>query len=1033
PISTFIVGLEFLTIPTSLGALILLLTADAMVTNINKLLGFKNAPEKDLTRVTVTRPLIDKRKIFDPVVRVFGGAKGSVFTKESLLLVGATALMAFAVYLRGFIGASGPYMQPTSALTLYTLTQIETYMAIGLGGALLYLVTFIGRKILDILTKTTMRRVVLKFSYTLLVGLLLFPTLTRAIGGYISPTDNVPVMSVLAPDGEIAPVPSAGDAVVDTGVGESNVVIAVVDTGVGESNVVIEEAPLPTTVPTPVYVAPPVITPPATTEIYSGQISVIQSYSLLSEAEQIEQWNLHAPLIKVTQGSHGAIVSFPSDRDVPVDVGDIFYLQNKSGRVVFAGELSGGIHTTDSQETVFFADYSGFMGEGNYTLHLAVGENRISSSQFLLSPDAYASIAQVIMRSWEYRKTEHYNVSRTVVLGSDTDHPGASITLPHSLFIEGNYGIYMTTFTEAYVSILTGMRHNPELVNIISQLYVDDDMATNDGMELLRYGLEWMLAMQITDPESELYGGVYEWEGGQTSWSPLSQSAADMPQRYVYGGYSTVTAAQFSTAMAQAAIVFRDYDPVLAQRYYEAAVRSWQFLDGQSTRNFEAPSGVSTGSYGDDQRDVDERVLAAVSLLQAQALFPDSGISDEELRAYVTGHSAELQIAHYSHPWYRNMDVLAAGEILLGSHGEISPEFSKTQAEIRTQILEYASKRLYQIADNGYRFGSDGYFWGFNRNLMDDAHLFLYAYMLTYDSRYLDAAENHLAYLMGRNPWGRSFITGPNGPSNWGVSDILSMNNPILEMESGEPHPGLVIMGPCASLPYNVQRDSFWDYWTDDGGDWRSTEPTVDAQSSTLVVAGSIEYFRSQRADTRSQVVDILPSLVTEEGDLIIVSNATHLDNLTTLFLGGTVELSWRTFQGEAGEHQALVDYIDYATNLSEHSVDINTLDDVALTNLLYERLVFLPFPWVQTDPSRISRIVRNIIAYRHEHGYIDSLDDVRLIGRRTAEEMEKLGVVVTSEAPAHFSLRSKSNSLTKQSTPTTERFSVAGKEYDVN
>ncbi|MFC1667727.1 hypothetical protein ACFL0P_07735, partial [Candidatus Omnitrophota bacterium] len=41
--------------------------------------------------------------------------------------------------------------------------------------------------------------------------------------------------------------------------------------------------------------------------------------------------------------------------------------------------------------------------------------------------------------------------------------------------------------------------------------------------------------------------------------------------------------------------------------------------------------------------------------------------------------------------------------------------------------------------------------------------------------------------------------------------------------------------------------------------------------------------------------------------------------------------------------------------------------------------------------------------------------------------------IIFRSPHSAHFSLRSKSNSLTKQGTPTTERFSVAGKEYDVN
>jgi len=53
-----------------------------------------------------------------------------------------------------------------------------------------------------------------------------------------------------------------------------------------------------------------------------------------------------------------------------------------------------------------------------------------------------------------------------------------------------------------------------------------------------------------------------------------------------------------------------------------------------------------------------------------------------------------------------------------------------------------------------------GYYWGVNGSVARATFNLYGAYRLTGDRRYLDAAFDQVANLYGRNPFGRSFVTG---------------------------------------------------------------------------------------------------------------------------------------------------------------------------------------------------------------------------------------------------------------------------------
>jgi endoglucanase len=87
---------------------------------------------------------------------------------------------------------------------------------------------------------------------------------------------------------------------------------------------------------------------------------------------------------------------------------------------------------------------------------------------------------------------------------------------------------------------------------------------------------------------------------------------------------------------------------------------------------------------------------------------------------------------------------------------------------------------------------SDGDFvWGSNANAANQGILLLYAYRLTGQKAYLDAALANADYLLGRNATGYCFVTGFGSKSPMRPHHRQSVADGITE-----PVPGLLVGGP---------------------------------------------------------------------------------------------------------------------------------------------------------------------------------------------------------------------------------------------
>src|SRR5690606_30616552 len=112
---------------------------------------------------------------------------------------------------------------------------------------------------------------------------------------------------------------------------------------------------------------------------------------------------------------------------------------------------------------------------------------------------------------------------------------------------------------------------------------------------------------------------------------------------------------------------------------------------------------------------------------------------------------------------------------------------------IRGMTLSVGAMLVRQAEEHGYgRALGEIYYWGINGVLARTAFHLVAAYRLEPDAKYLDAIAWQLDHLFGRNPYGRSYVTGV------GYRPPRFPHHRPSMAGSGAPWPGLLIGGPHA-------------------------------------------------------------------------------------------------------------------------------------------------------------------------------------------------------------------------------------------
>ncbi len=450
-------------------------------------------------------------------------------------------------------------------------------------------------------------------------------------------------------------------------------------------------------------------------------------------------------------------------------------------------------------------DFSEVKTESEYVLT----SGGLRSPKFKISKQLYQNSLNDLLRSFYLQrcgeelndavtKLEHgichtqdaklFRVVKGLLPGYDRFSSESNIDTTGGWHDAGDYGKYVTTTTVSIGRILSAFKRiETNLASVDLQL-PDAEQGLPDILVEMRYGLTWLLKMQHPS------GAVYRKVSG-SKWPKLVPPELDTQTRYVYG-MATDDTGKFAAVMAQAARVYKDYQPELAKQYLAAAKLSWQFLEQQPDfiLDWQAKDDSGSGPYKSNvidqehslNHDLDDRLWAASELY----------ITTKEPRYFkfvMQNLTLPLNLFEWKDPaflgkWH-----------LFSTFCQNNPNVASLGfcQNLKQQFISFANYSLFTAQKSDYSLANDKFIWGSNKLVAEQGISLLIGYELTKQPQYLAAAIEQVNYLFGANPFGMSFISGSG-------EQAVNQVNHIFRRSKELQIPGLLVGGPNSAAQAKI-------------------------------------------------------------------------------------------------------------------------------------------------------------------------------------------------------------------------------------
>lgn len=459
-----------------------------------------------------------------------------------------------------------------------------------------------------------------------------------------------------------------------------------------------------------------------------------------------------------------------------------------NGNVVQTMTPSYSTLDSASGDTLQTLDFSEVTEPGDYMWRYGSSQ----SAPFSIKEAVFTETSRTLLRSYYLQRcgveladpeTGIYHspchLSDGVTAHSDVSHDvNEIVTATGGWHDAGDYGKYVATAAITVGRLLSIYEQFPEQFWDGQLSIPESGNGIPDLLDEMKFGLDWMLHMQRSD------GAVYRKLSGN-SWPIGLAPEEDVQTRYIYG-ISTPETAKFAGAMAMAGRIYRAFDTDLAQRYLTAAERAWRFLIHQPQMQVNEYPGDNDGSGAyllsewdreDTLRtDVDDRLWAA------SELFLSTG--EPPYESYFANRFEDFEYGLFE---WKDPSALGMLDYLLQSSD--SKQAISIKERVKTKLLERANILLETTQNNGYGLANNRFIWGSNKMVAEEGITLAYAYKLTGNPAYREAAFTQLDYLLGRNPFNQTFIT------SIGTHPVQHVNH-LFARARNLVIPGLVVGGP---------------------------------------------------------------------------------------------------------------------------------------------------------------------------------------------------------------------------------------------
>ena len=450
--------------------------------------------------------------------------------------------------------------------------------------------------------------------------------------------------------------------------------------------------------------------------------------------------------------------------------------------------LEQAVKNSGSRDTLSSVDFSSVVEPGKYYLK----QSNIESVPFEIGTDIYQEPLISLLRSYSLQRC-----------GVEVDDPVTGISHAPCHLQDASIVRRDPFYKAGYLLETTGGWHNGEgynkytttttvtiarLLNLYSShsdLFPDRHLnipesgnGIADLLDETKFGLDWLLKMQSLD------GAVYRKIAGE-EWVTDVPPEEDFSPRYVYG-ISTADTAKFAATMAIASRTYKAIDAQLAAKYLQGAKLAWQYLDEHPKTLIDWAAKDDRGSISyiaaKDNReksrktDLEDRLWAAAELYitTGKQTFDDYFVANLNLDDYDGVFS-----------WKNPLSLALTDYINQNSQSTTEELTSKIKAAIQQQ----AEVILNRVRQSPYDIANDRFIENSNQITIEEGITLIRAYQLTDNRAYFDAAVAQLNYILGRNYFDQTFITGI------GTNPVQNINN-VMAIVKKVNIPGLLVGGP---------------------------------------------------------------------------------------------------------------------------------------------------------------------------------------------------------------------------------------------
>lgn len=478
--------------------------------------------------------------------------------------------------------------------------------------------------------------------------------------------------------------------------------------------------------------------------------------------------------------------------------------------IVYSGTASGPIHQENVKQDAWIADFSKVSQAGTFYLDVP-GVGR--SIEFKIDPTVYREAYYAAMRGFylwrcgtavkgdhngiQYsHETCHLDDAWQDYIGRpNTRRDGAG-----GWHDAGDFGKYTVNAGVTLGVLFMAWDQFGERIESIPLDLPNTAPGVPDFLKELKWQTDWLLKMPYPDDSGRVSHKLT-----RLHFAGFVMPETDNEKRY-FTDWGSAATADFAAVMAMAARVFEPYDPNYAKTCLSAAIKSYEFVKDNPEDKKPDLKDFTTGGYG--TRDSDDRLWAAAELWRTTGNA--DCLADFEQRVRSRGRLIEPDF-----DWGNVTNLGMLAYLLTDRTGRDSQLVDR----IRTSLLETADGIVRQSAGDIYaRPLSNRYYWGSNGSVARQTVLLMTAYKIEPKKQYLHTSLDAIANLLGRNYYGRSYVTGIGFKPPLHPHDRRSGADNV-----AQPWPGYLVGGGESATD-----------WKDIQDDYRTNEIAINWQAALV-------------------------------------------------------------------------------------------------------------------------------------------------------------------------------------------------------